>query len=222
MLDSEAPSLTHRVSRQYVVQRRALPYVLLLPTALVLLGGIAFPWGWCLVLTFYDWSAIRPGQPTFIGLQNYRDTLQSGDFWHSVGLTLLLVALTVPAQMLLGFSFAYLLSTSKRILHLYGADELERAQHRLGELRDGIIAAPGQEEAFEPLPDALNQVQMRAVGGESEQLEPLTRISPAPGSMCQLIIPAMKVGRRALPNLRKLHPCPSTRAIGHWRAAIRC
>lgn len=90
--------------------RAALPYILLAPTGLVLLAGVAFPWAWSLVLSFFDWSAIRPGGPKFVGLSNYLSILSSSDFLHAVGLTVILVVITVPLQMLIGFGLAYLLN----------------------------------------------------------------------------------------------------------------
>jgi len=94
-----------------VTEGRQLPYLLLLPTALVLVAVIAYPWGWSLVVSFFRWSPIQPGPPTFIAFRNYATILASGEFWHAVQVTLVLVGISVPAEMVLGFLLAYLLNT---------------------------------------------------------------------------------------------------------------
>lgn len=90
---------------------RTLPYLLLLPTGLVLAAVIAYPWGWSLIVSFFRWSPIDPVPPSFVGLHNYAAILSSAEFWHSLRVTLVLVGITVPAEMVLGFLLAYLLHT---------------------------------------------------------------------------------------------------------------
>ena len=90
---------------------RTLPYLLLLPTGLVLAAVIAYPWGWSLIVSFFRWSPLDPGPPSFVGLHNYAAILASAEFWHSLRVTLVLVGITVPAEMVLGFLLAYLLNT---------------------------------------------------------------------------------------------------------------
>jgi multiple sugar transport system permease protein len=93
-----------------VLEGPYLPYLLLLPTAVVLAAVIAYPWGWSLVVSFFHWSAIDTAPPNFVGLQNYAFILGSVDFWHAVAVTLILVAISVPLEMVLGFLLAYLLN----------------------------------------------------------------------------------------------------------------
>lgn len=61
------------------------------------------------------------------------------------------------------------LSISKLTLHLHRAQQLEGGQHGGSEVRDGIIAASGQQEPFEPLPHSVDPVQVRAVGGQNSR-----------------------------------------------------
>lgn len=93
------------------LREQGLPYLLLFPTGAILVAVLAYPWAWSLIVSFYHWSAISPAPATFVGLDNYVSILSSGDFWHSFRLTLILVAITVPSQMILGFLLAYLLNT---------------------------------------------------------------------------------------------------------------
>jgi multiple sugar transport system permease protein len=84
---------------------------LLLPTGIVLAAVIAYPWAWSLAVSFFRWNPTDAGPPTFIGLRNYQAVLASGEFWHTFQVTLVLVAITVPAEMVLGFLLAALLNT---------------------------------------------------------------------------------------------------------------
>lgn len=93
------------------VGEKNLPYLLLLPTGIVLVAILAYPWAWSLYVSFFHWSPIAAGPPRFIGFENYANVLTSGDFWHAVTVTLVLVVISVPAEMVLGFLLAYLLNT---------------------------------------------------------------------------------------------------------------
>lgn len=50
----------------------------------------------------------------WIGLENYTDTLQDPDFWAAFRLTMLFVAVVVPAHLVLGLGLANLLDRVKR------------------------------------------------------------------------------------------------------------
>ena len=52
--------------------------------------------------------------PQFVGLQNYIDVLQDPRFWQSFGFTGLYMVVTVPAQLVLGFTIALLLDQVSR------------------------------------------------------------------------------------------------------------
>ncbi len=93
------------------VGEKNLPYLLLLPTGIVLVAVLAYPWIWSLYVSFFHWSPIEAGPPRFLGFENYANVLTSPEFWHSVAVTLILVAISVPAEMVLGFLLAYLLNT---------------------------------------------------------------------------------------------------------------
>ena len=57
--------------------------------------------------------------PTFIGLENYREVLGDSEFWAATRFTLVFVAITVPVQMLMGLGVALLLDTVKRLRAIY-------------------------------------------------------------------------------------------------------
>ena len=57
--------------------------------------------------------------PTFVGLDNYREVLDDPEFWAAVRFTLTFVAITVPVQMLLGLGLALLLDRVGRGRAIY-------------------------------------------------------------------------------------------------------
>jgi len=60
-------------------------------------------------------------EPQWVGLQNYLDVLADPEFWDSLGFTLLFIAATVPAKILLGFVIALMLDQVGRFRGLFVA-----------------------------------------------------------------------------------------------------
>ncbi len=55
-------------------------------------------------LSFFHW--LGGGEPTFIGLQNYRQALHDRTLWYALRNTLIFAAVSVPLQVLLAFPLA--------------------------------------------------------------------------------------------------------------------
>lgn len=68
------------------------------------------PIAFSLWLSFYRWDMMRPNR-LFIGVDNYQRMLSDERFWGAVQNTLLYVALTVPASIVLAFGAALMLNT---------------------------------------------------------------------------------------------------------------
>lgn len=62
--------------------------------------------------------------PVWFGLKNYVDVLSDREFWDSLEFTLIFIAATVPARMLLGLIFALLLDQIVRLRGLFIAAAL--------------------------------------------------------------------------------------------------
>lgn len=62
--------------------------------------------------------------PVWFGLKNYADVLSDREFWDSLEFTLIFIAATVPARMLLGLIFALLLDQIVRLRGLFIAAAL--------------------------------------------------------------------------------------------------
>ena len=62
--------------------------------------------------------------PVWFGLKNYAEVLSDREFWDSLEFTLIFIAVTVPARMLLGLIFALLLDQIVRLRGLFIAAAL--------------------------------------------------------------------------------------------------
>lgn len=86
-----------------------LKRLFLWPTLALLITFNIFPLLYSLILSFTDYSAIANQPPRFIGLQNYREILNSEQLWIYFRTTGLYVLLSVSLQTLVGFGMALLL-----------------------------------------------------------------------------------------------------------------
>ena len=86
----------------------------LLPTLLVLACVGLYP----LVRTFYvsftDTRLASQNVPHFVGVQNYAKLVHDGDFWDSVGHTVLFTVASVSVELVLGLAIALLLQSAFR------------------------------------------------------------------------------------------------------------
>ncbi len=99
----------------YALERRVLPYGMILPTLLVLLAIVIGPLLYSLVLSLYAWRLTEINQPkTFILLENYQAILADDVFWNALRNTFAFVIVTVCVELALGFGVALLLANIGR------------------------------------------------------------------------------------------------------------
>ena len=86
------------------------PVLFIAPAFLVLFIILVYPLGYSFWLSFHDWTLynFRTAIP-FVGLQNYIQLLTSGEFFHSVGITLLFMAGAISLEFVIGMGLALLL-----------------------------------------------------------------------------------------------------------------
>lgn len=94
---------------------RWLP-VLLIPI-LIGLGLVYFAAVQGLALGFTDWNLIS--EPAWIGLTNYRAIVEDPRFWTASSNTVVLVLITVPGKLVIGFVLALALNTVTRFSGLF-------------------------------------------------------------------------------------------------------
>lgn len=84
-------------------------YVLLIPMLVVLVGLVAFPFGYAFWMSLHD-KIIGFTKVPFIGLQNYAAILGSRDYWHALGISVTYTIPVVGAKLVLGLGIAQLLN----------------------------------------------------------------------------------------------------------------
>ena len=88
----------------------AVAYLLLAPTALLLLTVLAYPVGWEVWISLTDLSPLNDRGAVFIGFRNYVHLLTDAEFWWAATVTVVFAALTTVAKLVLGVLFALLLA----------------------------------------------------------------------------------------------------------------
>tara|TARA_X000000368_G_scaffold413844_1_gene402593 strand:+ start:1 stop:852 length:852 start_codon:yes stop_codon:yes gene_type:complete len=82
---------------------------MLMPATILLVGLTLFPFIVSLILSFTDYSLLRPGQTKFIFLDNYIELMKTDEFWIALRVTVVFTVLAVSVQVVLGVVFATLL-----------------------------------------------------------------------------------------------------------------
>src|SRR5712691_10548659 len=90
---------------------RTLGYLFLFPAILVIVGLVAYPFASAIVMTFQAKTAGTPGR--FIGLDNYREVLQSEQLLRTVVNSVVYEAVGVGVKSLLGLSMALVLQRER-------------------------------------------------------------------------------------------------------------
>jgi multiple sugar transport system permease protein len=94
-------------------RRSVRPYVLIVP-AVLLTGGILYPFGLGLYYTLFDYAASKP-QPDVVGLGNYAIIFGQDAFWHSAIITTVYAVGATAVETVLGVGVALLLNRSSAV-----------------------------------------------------------------------------------------------------------
>lgn len=94
---------------------RAVGWLFIAPTILLLLAINIFPLIWAIRLSFTNYRANRPNaEVEWVGLQNYSRILTDEDIWIAMQTTAHFVFWTLVLQTLIGFTLAYLIDRKFR------------------------------------------------------------------------------------------------------------
>jgi multiple sugar transport system permease protein len=97
------------------VSDRAVAWLFILPTILVLLAINIFPLIWTIRLSFTGFRANRPNAPLrWLGFDQYADILSDRDVWQAMQTTARFVLATVGIETVLGFGLAFLIDRKFR------------------------------------------------------------------------------------------------------------
>jgi multiple sugar transport system permease protein len=90
---------------------RAIAWICIAPTLVLLLAINIFPLLWTLYLSFTNYRANQPGRPIeWVGTRNYTRLLGDEDIWGYLQATAHFVCWTMALQLLLGFGLALLIN----------------------------------------------------------------------------------------------------------------
>jgi multiple sugar transport system permease protein len=120
-LDSVTPrAMRESRLRRFFHSGGATPYLLVLPSLVIVLFVVAVPLGVSLWSSFTPYNLVRPWTlHHFIGLRNYRRLLNDPDFWWAFGRTVVFLTLALNLEMILGLGLALLvnkITAGKRII----------------------------------------------------------------------------------------------------------
>ncbi|MGE2734262.1 carbohydrate ABC transporter permease [Mycolicibacterium vaccae] len=88
---------------------RRLGLYLTLPSYVVMLLVTAYPLGYALVLSLYNFRLTDPEGRSFVGLGNYGVILTDPVWWNDFVTTLVITIVTVAVELVLGFWFAFVM-----------------------------------------------------------------------------------------------------------------
>ena len=93
-------------------RERLEPWCFIAPSVILLLAIGLYPVIYTLVASFQNW-VLGMSPPEFSGLQNYQRAFTSSDFGGAVQRTLLLIAITLPIELVLGMLIALALDSER-------------------------------------------------------------------------------------------------------------
>ena len=93
---------------------RALAWIFIGPTILLLLAINIFPLLWTIYLSFTDYRSNRTAEIKMVGLRHYERILTDNDIWLAMQATAHFVFWTILIEMLVGFALAYLIDRKFR------------------------------------------------------------------------------------------------------------
>jgi multiple sugar transport system permease protein len=98
-----------------VLRSRTLPgYLFLAPALIVTVAIMLYPLVFSLRTSFESYQLARPDEREFIGLDNYRWTIQSPNFLNAITVTLVFTLVAVSLEFLLGLALALLVNREFR------------------------------------------------------------------------------------------------------------
>jgi multiple sugar transport system permease protein len=93
---------------------RAVAWIFIAPTILLLLAVNVFPLLWTIYLSFTNYKANRNNPLRGVGTTHYSSILNDPDMWHSMQVTAHFVIWTIALETLIGFALAYLIDRKFR------------------------------------------------------------------------------------------------------------
>jgi multiple sugar transport system permease protein len=93
------------------LSEQSLKWLLLAPTLIIIAALVLYPFFWAVVLSFTEYSILRPATPIFIGIKNYQDLLNDPLIWERFAFTGRFVFTAVLIELAIGFGMAFFLNS---------------------------------------------------------------------------------------------------------------
>jgi len=101
----------HMAARVRGLSDRAIAWLFVAPTIVLLLAINIFPLIWTINLSFTNYKANRTNRVVeYIGLRNYERILSDTDIWHTLQVTAHFLCWTMFFQVIIGFGLAWLIN----------------------------------------------------------------------------------------------------------------
>ena len=115
-IDRIARATPPRVARRVRgLSDRAIAWIFIAPTIVLLLAINIFPLIWTIYLSFTNFRANRPNaEVSWVGLQNYERILSNPEIWQTMQATAHFLFWTLVLQVLIGFALAWLINQKFR------------------------------------------------------------------------------------------------------------
>lgn len=96
------------------LSRKALPYALVAPAALVVLAVLIYPMVDTTWRSFFTWPFSDPGATDFVGLRNFEALAGSDQFWTAARYTTIFTVATLVVEFLAGLGGALIIDQLRR------------------------------------------------------------------------------------------------------------
>jgi multiple sugar transport system permease protein len=106
---TKAPKSPATAASDRLRGERRLGMYLAAPSFLVMVLVTAYPLGYAIVLSLFNYRLTDPAGRSFVGLGNYWVILTDPVWWNDFLTTLLITVMTVAIELLLGFWFAFVM-----------------------------------------------------------------------------------------------------------------
>src|SRR5215469_76931 len=88
---------------------RRLGWLLCAPAVIVMVAVTAYPIGYAIYLSLQRYILSAPALTKFVGFSNYGAILTSGFWWHALAITVIITAVSVAIELVLGMLLALLM-----------------------------------------------------------------------------------------------------------------
>jgi multiple sugar transport system permease protein len=103
-----------------IVRRdRQFGWFMTAPGLIALVLVVLFPLLFTIFTSLFEYTLVRPGYDTFVGIDNYRSALEENYFGESIVVTVKFVVAVVLIEFLIGFTVALMLNAVTRFKNVY-------------------------------------------------------------------------------------------------------